>query len=219
MTELTPELILKAYAYGVFPMAKSREDRTVFWVQPKLRGVLPLDRFHVPRSLKKTLRRGLFTVTVDTAFGEVLEGCAETTPSRPDTWINDQIVDLFTDLYHAGVAHSVEVWRDGKLVGGLYGLAMGSAFFGESMFSRVTDASKVALCHLVGILIRGGFTLLDTQFITEHLQRFGTIEISQKHYLVKLSAALARSGTWGPPLDQPALEALLLNSQDKTQTS
>jgi leucyl/phenylalanyl-tRNA--protein transferase len=219
MTELTSELLLKAYAYGVFPMAKSRADRTVFWVQPKLRGVLPLDTFHVPRSLKKTIRKGLFTVTVDQAFEEVMEGCAETTPSRPDTWINEQIVRLFTELHHAGVAHSVEVWRDGKLAGGLYGLAMGSAFFGESMFSRATDASKIALVHLVAILIRGGFTLLDTQFITEHLARFGTIEISQKEYLGQLASALAQSAAWGPALSQREVEDFLPGSQASTQTS
>jgi leucyl/phenylalanyl-tRNA--protein transferase len=219
MTELTAELLLKAYAYGVFPMAKSRQDRNVFWVQPKLRGILPLDAFHIPRSLKKTLRREPFAVTVDTAFAAVMAGCAETTRARPDTWINDEIVRLFTELHHAGVAHSVEVWRDGALAGGLYGLAMGAAFFGESMFSRTTDASKVALVHLVGILVRGGFALLDTQFITDHLARFGTIEISQKEYLGELSAALARSGTWGPPLDQRALAAFVAGSQASTQTS
>ena len=218
MTELTSELILKAYAYGVFPMAKSRQDRTVFWVQPKLRGVLPLDAFHLPRSLKKTLRRGTFSVTVDTAFEAVMAGCAETTSARPDTWINGEIVRLFSELHMAGVAHSVEVWRDGDLVGGLYGLTMGSAFFGESMFSRATDGSKVALCHLVAILRRGGFTLLDTQFITEHLARFGTVEISQRKYLGKLSAALARAAQWGPPLAQGDLEAAL-PSQARTQTS
>ncbi len=218
--ELTSELLLKAYAYGVFPMAKSREDRTVFWVQPKLRGVLPLDDFHIPRSLKKTIRRGTFTITVDTAFDEVMAGCAETTPVRPDTWINEQIVRLFTELYRAGVAHSVEVWHDGRLAGGLYGLAMGSAFFGESMFSRVTDSSKTALVALVAMLKRGGFTLLDTQFITDHLARFGTIEISQKEYLVQLSAALARSATWGAAPTQRELEAFLLEgSQDNTHTS
>jgi leucyl/phenylalanyl-tRNA--protein transferase len=219
MTELNADLILKAYAYGVFPMAKSREDRTVFWVQPKLRGVLPLDGFHIPRSLKKTIRRGRFQVTIDTAFDGVLDGCAETTPGRPDTWINEQIVRLFTELHHAGVAHSVEVWHDGKLVGGLYGLAMGSAFFGESMFSRETDASKVALVHLVAMLTRGGFSLLDTQFITDHLARFGTIEISQKEYLGQLAGALTQSATWGPALTQREVESFLAASQDNTQTS
>jgi leucyl/phenylalanyl-tRNA--protein transferase len=218
VTELTADLILKAYAYGVFPMAKSREDQTVFWVQPKLRGVLPLDEFHVSHSLRKTLRRADFTVTIDTAFAQVLDGCAETTAARPDTWINDQIVRLFTELHHAGVAHSVEAWHGDRLVGGLYGLAMGSAFFGESMFSRETNASKVALCHLVGLLRRGDFTLLDTQFITDHLKRFGAIEISQTAYLVQLTAALAQSARFGPVLTQWELEDALF-SQRKTQTS
>ena len=217
-TDITPELVLKAYAYGVFPMAKSRGDTDVFWVQPKLRGVLPLDDFHVPRSLKKRLRQGKFTVTIDQDFAGVLAGCAESAEGRTDTWINDRIIQLFMALHQAHVAHSIEVWEDGALVGGLYGLAMGSAFFGESMFSRVTDASKVALCHLVGIVKAGGFTLLDTQFITDHLKRFGTIEISQQEYLAQLSAALTRKGTFDGPLDQRGLEAVLF-SQRITQTS
>jgi len=217
-TDITPDLVLKAYAYGVFPMAKSRDDTDVFWVQPKLRGVLPLDNFHIPRSLKKRLRQGKFTVTIDQDFAGVMAGCAESAEGRTDTWINDRIMQLFTALHHAHVAHSVEVWEDGRLVGGLYGLAMGSAFFGESMFSRVTDASKVALCHLVAILKNGDFTLLDTQFITDHLKRFGTIEISQQEYLAQLSAALTRKGTFDGPVDQRGLEALLF-SQRITQTS
>lgn len=215
---ITPELVLKAYAYGVFPMAKSRDDQDVFWVQPKLRGVLPLDAFHVPRSLKKTLRQGRFTVTVDTDFAGVLGGCAESTAVRSDTWINNHIMSLFTQLHDAGLAHSIEVRQDGDLVGGLYGLAMGSAFFGESMFSRVTDASKVALVHLVAILRKGGFTLLDTQFITDHLKRFGAVEIPQKAYLSQLSAALAQQGHFAGPADQSDIDALLL-SQRKTQMS
>jgi leucyl/phenylalanyl-tRNA--protein transferase len=220
---ITPELVLKAYAYGVFPMAKSRNDSDVFWVQPKLRGVIPLDQFHVSRSLRKTLRHGDFRVTVDQAFADVLEGCAESTAVRADTWINDHIMDLFIQLHEAGLAHSIEVWRDdpdGKpmLVGGLYGLAMGAAFFGESMFSRATDASKVALSHLAAILIKGNFTLLDTQFVTDHLKTFGAIEIPQKEYLAQLGAALARKGEFGGPVSQPDLEALLL-SQRSTHKS
>ncbi len=218
MTELTPDLLLKAYAYGVFPMAKSRGDETVYWVQPKLRGVLPLDQFHLPRSLRKTLRRGEFEVTIDKAFGDILDGCAEAAPDRPDTWINDRIIRLFTELYNAGAAHSVEVWMDGELAGGLYGLAMGGAFFGESMFSRRTDASKIALCHLVAMLRVGGFTLLDTQFITEHLARFGAVEISQSDYLAELQSALTRSARFGPVLDQGDLEEALF-SQRITHTS
>jgi leucyl/phenylalanyl-tRNA--protein transferase len=218
LTEITADLVLKAYAYGVFPMAKSRGDTDVFWVQPKLRGVLPLDEFHLPRSLRKRLRQGVFEVTVDQDFDGVMAGCAETTADRADTWINDRIILLFRELHAAGAAHSVEVWKNGELVGGLYGLAMGSAFFGESMFSRQTDASKVALTHLVGIMKSGGFTLLDTQFITDHLKRFGAIEISQQEYLTQLRDALTRQATFGDPLDQGDLEAVLL-SQRNTQTS
>jgi leucyl/phenylalanyl-tRNA--protein transferase len=218
VTDITPDLLLKAYAYGVFPMAKSRGDTDVFWVQPKLRGVLPLESFHLSRSLRKRMRQGEFSVTVDTAFDAVMAGCAEAAEGRPDTWINDRIIALFNDVHRAGLAHSVEVWRDDELVGGLYGLAMGAAFFGESMFSRVTDASKVALTHLAGILIKGDFTLLDTQFITDHLKRFGAIEISQEDYLTQLGTALTRQGRYGPPLSQGDLEAVLL-SHRSTQTS
>ena len=209
MTDITAELVLKAYTYGVFPMAKSRGEADVFWVQPKLRGVIPLDRFHVSRSLRKRLRRGTYAVTVDTAFAAVMAGCAESTDCRADTWINARIIGLFTELHDAGLAHSVETWEGGHLVGGLYGLAMGAAFFGESMFSRATDASKVALCHLVGVLKAGDFALLDTQFITEHLKQFGTVEISQKEYLVQLSTALARQGTFVGPLSPTDLDAAL----------
>ena len=209
MTDITSELVLKAYAYGVFPMAKSRQDADVFWVQPKLRGVIPLDQFHVPRSLRKRLRKGTYEVRINTAFNAVMAGCAEATEVRADTWINDRIIHLFNELHDAGLAHSVETWADGELVGGLYGLAMGAAFFGESMFSRATDASKVALCHLVAILKAGDFMLLDTQFITDHLKQFGAVEISQKEYLSQLSTALARQGRFAGPLSQAELEAVL----------
>ncbi len=218
MTDITPELVLKAYAYGVFPMAKSRSETDVFWVQPKLRGVIPLEAFHIPKSLKKRLRKEQYTVTVDKAFPEVIKGCAQATDERSDTWINAQIEGLFTELHDAGLAHSIEVWQEGELVGGLYGLAMGAAFFGESMFTRASDASKIALCHLVGILKRGNFALLDTQFITDHLKQFGAVEISQKEYLSELSTALARQGDFGDPLSQRELEDLLL-SHPRTQTS
>jgi leucyl/phenylalanyl-tRNA--protein transferase len=218
VTDLTPDLVLKAYAYGVFPMAKSRGDHTVFWVQPRLRGIIPLDRFHVPRSLRKRLRRGTYRVTVDRDFRGVLDGCAAQAPGREDTWINDKIVALFTDLHRAGLAHSLEAWRGEELVGGLYGLAMGGAFFGESMFSRADDASKVALCHLVGIMKKGGFRLLDTQFITDHLKQFGAVEIPQKDYLGELSAALAHLGSFQGPLDPAELEAVLF-SHASTQMS
>ncbi|MHB1207342.1 MAG: leucyl/phenylalanyl-tRNA--protein transferase [Rhodospirillaceae bacterium] len=211
MTDITAELVLKAYTYGVFPMAKSRGDTDVFWVQPKLRGVIPLDQFHVSHSLRKRLRKGAYRVTIDTAFTAVMAGCAESTENRADTWINNRIIDLFAELHDAGLAHSVETWEGDRLVGGLYGLAMGAAFFGESMFCRASDASKVALCHLAGILKAGGFTLLDTQFITDHLKQFGTVEISQKEYLAQLSAALARQGTFVGPLPPHKLDAVLFS--------
>ena len=216
--EITPELVLKAYASGVFPMAKSKADQDVYWVQPDERGILPLDQFHVSRSLKKLLRKNQFEVRVNSAFQDVLTGCAETAEGRSDTWINDKIVELFTRLHAAGLAHSVECWRDGKLVGGLYGLAMGAAFFGESMFSRESNASKIALCHLVGILKSGGYTLLDTQFITDHLARFGAITVSQDEYLGLLSDSLGRFARFGGPLPYEALSKELF-SQPSSQTS
>ena len=203
--EITPELVLKAYASGVFPMAKSRSDQDVYWVQPDERGILPLDEFHVSRSLKKLLKKGVFDIRVNTAFDDVLDGCAEAAEGRSDTWINEKIVDLFTRLHAAGLAHSVECWRHDKLVGGLYGLAMGSAFFGESMFSRESNASKVALCHLVGILKSGGYTLLDTQFITDHLARFGAVTVPQDEYLGILGEALGRFARFGAPLSYESL--------------
>jgi leucyl/phenylalanyl-tRNA---protein transferase len=218
VTELTSELLLKAYAFGVFPMAKSRDDRNVFWVQPKLRGIIPLESFHVSHSLRKTLRRQVFEVTINRAFGGVMAGCAETTPNRPDTWINDQILRLFTELHQAGVAHSVEVWRNGKLAGGLYGLAMGSAFFGESMFSRETDASKVALVHLVARLIEGNYRLLDTQFLTDHLAHFGTVEIPRTEYLERLRSAIAAQAYWSAPSGSGARPSLSVESGDLTLT-
>jgi leucyl/phenylalanyl-tRNA--protein transferase len=188
---LTPELLLRAYAMGVFPMAKARTDRRVYWVDPDERGILPLEEFHIPRSLKKVLRRVPFDIRIDSAFTAVLEGCAESKAGRENTWINDEILTQFVELHRLGLAHSVETWRDGYLVGGLYGLALGAAFFGESMFSRQTDASKVALTDLVARLRLGGYVLLDTQFITDHLARFGATEISRDDYLAMLSAAVS----------------------------
>lgn len=190
MRPLTSDLLLRAYAMGIFPMARSREDPRLYWIDPDLRGILPLETFHVPRSLRKTLRRGLFEIRLDSAFEAVMQGCAETGAARPDTWINEEIVRLFVELHRLGLAHSVETWLDGQLVGGLYGLGLGAAFFGESMFSRATDASKVALVHLVARLKRGGFQLLDTQFVTDHLARFGATEIPRHDYLRRLAQAL-----------------------------
>ena len=190
MIELSPDLLLRAYAAGLFPMAESAEDPDLFWIDPDPRGVLPLDRFHLPRRLKRTLRSGQYGVRVDTAFDAVMRGCAEPTEMRPKTWINDEILRLYGALHDQGYAHSVEAWHEGDLVGGLYGVALRGVFFGESMFSRATDASKVALVHLVARLVKGGFRLLDTQFVTEHLQQFGAIEISRGQYHRRLAQAL-----------------------------
>lgn len=190
MRALSVDLLLAAYAVGVFPMADDRDDPTIHWVEPRRRGVLPLDAFHVPRSLKKSLRRGGVALRADTAFEAVVRACAEPAPGRPRTWLNRELVELYVELHRRGHAHSVEAWRDDRLVGGLYGVRLGGAFFGESMFSRATDASKMALVELVGRLRAGGFVLLDTQFLTEHLQRFGGVEISRGEYLKRLRAAL-----------------------------
>jgi leucyl/phenylalanyl-tRNA---protein transferase len=191
MIALTPDLLLRAYAAGIFPMAEDAGDTEVFWVDPEQRGVLPLDRFHLPHRLRRTLRHEPFELRCDSAFAAVVEGCAEARPDRPKTWINDEIVRLYTALFERGHAHSVECWIERRLVGGLYGVALGGAFFGESMFSRVSEASKVALAQLVALLRRGGFRLLDTQFVTDHLRQFGAIEIPRRQYHRALEAALA----------------------------
>jgi leucyl/phenylalanyl-tRNA--protein transferase len=191
---LDPEMLLRAYSLGVFPMADHRTARDVFWVEPQQRGVLPLDGFHLPRSLAKVLRSERFGITADRDFAGVMAGCAEATPERPETWINPAIVAAYRGLFARGNAHSVECWQDGRLVGGLYGVKLGAAFFGESMFTRVTDASKCALAALVARLRAGGFRLLDTQFLTDHLERFGTVEVPRAAYKGLLDAALAASG-------------------------
>jgi leucyl/phenylalanyl-tRNA---protein transferase len=178
VTTLTPELLLQAYAVGIFPMAESAEDDEVFWVDPDPRGVLPLEQFHVPKRLRRTVRQEVFEIRCDSAFEAVLRACAEPAGDRPSTWINPEILRLYSGLHRIGAAHSVEAWMGRELVGGLYGVSLAGAFFGESMFSRVTDASKVALVHLVARLRAGGYRLLDTQFVTQHLQQFGAVEIS-----------------------------------------
>ena len=172
-------------------MAMSRDDPQLYWFDPETRGVIPLDTFHIPKRLARTLRAEPYRVTADTAFERVMRACAEPRPGHPDTWINDQIVDLYTELHDRGRAHSIECWQDNQLVGGLYGVSLGGAFFGESMFSRATDASKIALCALVSVLRAGGYTLLDTQYLTPHLAQFGTVEISRAAYHARLKAALA----------------------------
>ena len=184
---LSAELLVYAYSKGVFPMAEHREDASVLWIEPKNRGIIPLDGFHISHSLRRVIRKGIFDVRVDTAFSDVMLNCAD----RDETWINDQILEAYRNLFDLELAHSVECWRDEKLVGGLYGVSLGGAFFGESMFSKETNASKVALCALVERLKKGGYTLLDTQFLTSHLATFGGIEISQKEYLKLLKPALS----------------------------
>jgi leucyl/phenylalanyl-tRNA---protein transferase len=190
MSIITPQALLRAYAAGVFPMAESAEDNALYWVEPEFRGILPLATFHVSHSLAKTVRRGRFEVRVDSAFAEVIGGCAEKTPERRSTWINSRIKALYTQLHKMGFCHSVEAWRGGELKGGLYGVRIGSAFFGESMFSRQRDASKVALVHLVARLKVGGFRLLDAQFINDHLKQFGAIEVARNSYQDMLEEAI-----------------------------
>jgi len=216
MVEITPELVLKAYAAGVFPMAESRDDPHLFWVDPKRRGVLPLERFHISRRLRRTVRRSPWRIAVDRDFGAVMERCASPAPGRWSTWINEQILELFNALHDRGFAHSVEVWEEDELVGGLYGIALGAAFFGESMFSRRRDASKVALVHLVGRLKIAGFRLLDTQFVTEHLEQFGAIEIPRDDYHAQLERALGYSVDFSLAGRAPSAEEVL---QSIAQTS
>jgi leucyl/phenylalanyl-tRNA---protein transferase len=202
--EITPEVLLRAYACGIFPMAESAEDPTLFWVEPEMRGVIPLDGFRIASRLARTVRSDAFTVTVDTAFKAVISGCAAPQPGRADTWINKRIRDLYIGLYQLGHAHSVEVWENTELVGGLYGVNLGRAFFGESMFHRARDASKVALVHLVARLIAGGFELLDTQYVTEHLRSFGAVEISRRRYCALLDKAIkGNADFYKLPVDRP----------------
>lgn len=193
--ELTPEILLRAYAMGIFPMSDGRDDTEVHWIDPRRRGVLPLDGFHISRSLAKRIRSGRFRATTDTAFEAVVEACAE----RDETWISQRIQRLYLQLHRLGFAHSVEIWEDGALVGGVYGVALGAAFFGESMFSRATDASKVALALAVDRLRAGGFRLFDTQFLTPHLASLGGKEIPRAEYHRLLSEALAGSASFDPP--------------------
>jgi leucyl/phenylalanyl-tRNA--protein transferase len=190
MIEITPQVLLKAYACGIFPMAESAEDNALYWIEPERRGILPLDRMHVPKRLARTIRSGGFEVKVDKNFEAVIEGCAAPRSGRRSTWINGRIRGLYRELFALGHCHTVEVWQDGELTGGLYGVHLGRAFFGESMFSRARDASKIALVYLVARLRYGGFSLLDTQFVTGHLAKFGAIEVSRDEFQRFLEAAL-----------------------------
>lgn len=201
MTTLDPDLLLRAYAVGVFPMADSRDAPDVFWVEPKRRGILPLDGFHLSHSLRKTLKSDHFRVTADQAFGDIMRACAEPKPDRPETWINEIILDAYEKLFERGHAHSIECWLGDELAGGLYGVTLGAAFFGESMFTRHPNASKVALAYLVARLKAGGFKLLDTQFLTPHLASLGTIEIPRNAYQSLLGEAVSSAGADFSALD------------------
>lgn len=213
---LTPDHLLQGYAAGIFPMSEGRASQDIFWVDPKARGILPLDGFHISRSLAKTLRAAPFRITIDTAFPQVVAGCAD----REETWINDQISGLYSALHRAGFGHSLEVWEGTELVGGVYGVTLGAAFFGESMFSRRTDASKVALAYLVHRLRAGGFTLFDTQFVTDHLTSLGAIEIPRARYHSLLERALTQQADFTSPPAQPhSSEVLGRPTQRSAQTS
>jgi leucyl/phenylalanyl-tRNA--protein transferase len=199
--EITPEVLLKAYACGIFPMAESADDPTLFWIEPEKRGIIPLDGFHISRRLARTVKTTPFTITTDRDFDSVIEGCAEPQTGRSRTWINERIRTLYRGLYERGHCHTVEVYDRDALVGGLYGVSLGAVFFGESMFHRTRDASKMALVHLVARLKAGGFRLLDTQFITAHLETFGAYEVSRRQYNKMLEAALTGDGRFNalPP--------------------
>lgn len=217
MAILTPELLIRAYAGGVFPMAESADTDDLLWFDPPFRGILPLDGFHVPRRLRKTVRHFPFDVRTDSDFRGTMLACAAAAPDRPNTWINADILEAYCQLHAMGRAHSVECWQDGLLVGGLYGVSLGAAFFGESMFSRVTDASKVALVHLVARLRAGNYQLLDTQFLTEHLSQFGAREIPRHRYRAHLGKAVAQNASFHGFEDERALVCDFL--QSLTQTS
>jgi leucyl/phenylalanyl-tRNA---protein transferase len=194
--EITPELIVRAYRAGIFPMAEDASAEDLFWVSPEMRGIMPLDGFHASKSLRKAMRQTSWTVRVDTDWDGIIDGCATAGSDRESTWINGTIRSVYGTLFRRGVAHTVEVWDDDDLVGGLYGLAIGAAFFGESMFHRRTDASKMAMAHLVERLNAGGFELLDTQFVTDHLASLGGIEITREDYEDRLVRAVAREADW-----------------------
>jgi len=207
--DVTPDLMLRAYRAGLFPMAETRRGDRLYWLDPEQRGILPLGSFHLPRRLRRTVLSGSYTITSDAAFADVVAHCAEPAEGREDTWINRDIERLFTALHRQGHAHSIEAWQDGKLAGGLYGVVLGGAFFGESMFSVARDASKVALVHLVARLLLGGFTLLDTQFVTAHLTQFGAMEVPRAEYRAMLDQAAGEPAHWIGSPDEDRLAAAL----------
>ncbi len=213
--EITPEVLLKAYACGIFPMAESADDPALYWIEPELRGVIPLDTFHVPSRLARTVRTTPFTVRVDRAFDAVIDGCAEPKAGRARTWINARIRKIYRALYAEGHCHTVEVYDGAELVGGLYGVSLGRAFFGESMFHHARDASKIALVHLVARLKAGGYSLLDTQFVTDHLKTFGAVEVSKRHYHRLLEEALDGEADFAAlPVNRPLLGSEALAALD-----
>jgi leucyl/phenylalanyl-tRNA---protein transferase len=214
--DITPEVLLKAYSCGIFPMAESADDPALYWIEPERRGLIPLDRFHVPGRLARTVRSTQYTVFVDRNFDAVIDGCAQPAAGRARTWINARIRGLYRKLYERGDCHSVEVYDGEDLIGGLYGVSLGRAFFGESMFHRARDASKIALVHLVARLKAGHYRLLDTQFVTDHLRTFGAVEVSRPVYHKLLDAALVGEGDFGAlPVDRPVSgEAVLARLAD-----
>jgi leucyl/phenylalanyl-tRNA---protein transferase len=202
--EITPEVLLKAYACGIFPMAESADDPALYWIEPDMRGIIPLEEFHVPARLARTVRATPFTVWVDRDFDAVVDGCAEAKPDRARTWINERIRKIYRSLFDHGHCHSVEVYDGNNLVGGLYGVSLGGAFFGESMFHRARDGSKIALVHLVARLRAGGYRLLDTQYVTDHLKTFGAVEVAKRRYHKMLEEAIAGDGDFAAlALDRP----------------
>jgi leucyl/phenylalanyl-tRNA--protein transferase len=202
--EITPEVLLKAYACGIFPMAESAEDPALYWIEPEMRGIIPLDGFHLPARLARTVRTTSFVVHIDRDFEAVIDGCAEPKPDRSRTWINPRIRRIYRALFERGHCHTVEVYEGDELVGGLYGVSLGRAFFGESMFHRARDASKIALVHLVARLKAGGYRLLDTQFVTDHLRGFGAVEVPKRRYHRLLEDAVTGNGDFAAlPLDRP----------------
>jgi leucyl/phenylalanyl-tRNA--protein transferase len=213
--EITPQVLLKAYTCGIFPMAESADNPALYWIEPQARGILPLDAIHIPRRLAKTIRQGTFEVRINTDFQAVIDGCAASKAGRRSTWINARIRSLYGALFDQGHCHTVEAWLDGRMVGGLYGVALGGAFFGESMFSTERDASKVALVYLCARLTYGGFTLLDTQFVTDHLRQFGTIEVERQEFHRLLEPAVARDARFlAMPQDTPPAQILSILKAD-----
>lgn len=219
---ITAETLLRAYAAGVFPMAEGRDCKDLFWVDPDQRGILPLNGLKISKSMKKIIRKDTFTITCDQDFIGVMAKCAEPAPDRPDTWMNDEVFRLYNELFQLGCAHSIECWQEGRLVGGLYGVSLGGAFFGESMFSRASNASKIALIHLVIRLRLSGYSLLDTQFVTDHLSSLGAIEVPRRTYHHYLDEALHQSHVSfysGPTEEEIASELESIFLQSRTQTS